>query len=509
MMALLLALIAVQDDIGSVAQRFMTAVDRPDYRDIKKEADRLAGFNSKKSVEILVKGYAILRDKEPELEKKATELNDKVARLTPNPPSTPIPQDQFDALKMAQADLEIASTKLTACVKGRPYLVEKIAEFTSADAIKEVIDVFSGHKDPALREAACNALRGNLTDAVETDINKAFLARLTKESDPVVKVGIIDGIVKRGIADANAIKEFRRCLKDPSWSIVFSSANALAELNDRESVREIIEALKTADGRLRQSLGNILRKLTGYAYGPDYDGWIAWFDKFGKDYVAGNYQKPEIKDEARGGTATFFGIPIVSKAVCFVCDRSGSMAEDAVWKRKTTTGGTGDLPPDLAAGPSGKRKIDVLKYELKMALYGLPDGTMFNMVFFNQSPKEWKDSLVQLNKSTRAEAFGYIDALQPEGATNIYDSTEMAYRWAEKKGKQKGIDTIMLMSDGFPNFGKFTTGPDVRNGIKELNQNRKLQIDTIFLGTQKDKPGADLLKEIAEDNFGRHVRYLD
>lgn len=509
MTVLLFALLAAQDDFATTVQRFMAAVDRPDFKDVEKESGKLVGFDSKKAVEVLIRGYSILAEKEPDFVKKVAEFTDRVEMLTPNPPTASIPKDQFDSLEAAKADLAKFQDRLSACVRGRPLLVEKIGEFTSPAAVKEVIDVFTGAREPALREAACNALRNNVAEAVEAEIDKAFLARLPKEGEPVVKVGIIDGIVKRKIADKGAIAEFRKCLKDPSWSVVFSAASALAALNDRESVREIIEALKTADGRLRQSLGGVLRDMTGYAYGPDYDGWVAWFDRFGKDFIAGNYQKPEIKDEAQGGTSTFFGIPIVSKAVCFVCDRSGSMAEDAVWKRSTATGGGSDLPPDLAAGPKGKRKIDVLKFELKMALYKLPDGTLFNLVFFNQNFKEWKDQPVRLDKKTREEAFAYVESIQPEGATNIYDSTEKAFTWAEKGKKQKGIDTVMLMSDGFPNYGKFTTGPDVRRGIKDLNQNRKLQIDTIFLGTQKDKPGADLLKEIAEDNFGRHVRYLD
>jgi hypothetical protein len=171
------------------------------------------------------------------------------------------------------------------------------------------------------------------------------------------------------------------------------------------------------------------------------------------------------------------------------------------------------LPSDLRQ-PSGTRKIDVARWQLKKVLYLMPQGAMFNIIFYNSGFDVFKSKMIRLSKSSRKEAYAFIDRLDPMGQTNIFDSVERAMAFAAgKRGKlaKNAPDTIYLLSDGLPNQGKFINVNDILREVKRLNNTLRMKINTIWVdkakqpGDTKTPSGEAWMRRLAEDNGGRFV----
>ena len=486
----------------------LTAVENCDGSTAERVAGDLARANDAAAVKALMRAIETARVKEPMVEKECDTWLKKVEQLTPDPPSTPIPTDQYNALMDAREKYGLALGQRRGLAKVRPAVLEALRAFTSAGAGEELIR-FLGSKDPEIREAALDGLRNVKGPEIDEEIEKTLVKKARSEKDPAVRAGMIDGIKARGIKTKDAIAAIRAGLLCSDWPVILSSALAVKEMDLRELAIDVIEAIKAKDGRLQFALNDVLRQMTGYNYDGDYEGWKAWHERFGEGFVAGDYQRPKASGQDAVASSTFYGVPIVSKALCFVLDRSGSMSEPAKWRRKGATGDTG--AGDLGA-PSGNRKIDIARFELKYALAKLPDGTIFNVIFYNQEFSVLFEKPQKLTAGSRRQAFDFIDALEPEGATNIYDSVEKGFTFgpASRAGARAlgEIDTIMLLSDGMPNHGKYTTPNDILQGVEDINRNVKIQIDTVYVGSTGGRdPGAQLLEDLAMRNHGRFVSF--
>lgn len=507
-----LALFCAQDS-KQLTVDLLTAVENCDGAGAERVARDLARANDAAAVKALMRGIETARIKEPMVATERDKWLKKVEQLTPDPPSTPIPTDQYNALMDARQKYGAAHAQVQGLGKVRPAILEALRKFTSAEAGEEMIR-YLGSKDPEIREAALDGLRNVKGADIDRKIEETLVKKAKSEKDPAVRAGMIDGIKTRRIKSKDAIAAIRGGLQCSDWPVVLSAALAVKEMDLRELVVDVIEALKGKDGRLQYALNDVLKQMTGYNYNGDYEGWKAWHERFGEDFVSGNYQRPPKSGDDAVASSTFYGVPIVSKAICFVLDRSGSMQEPAKWRRKVSTGdsGAGDL-----GEPKGDRKIDIARFELKYALSKLPDGTIFNVIFYNQEFSVLFEKPQKLTAGSRKQAYDFIDALEPEGATNIYDSVEKGFTFGPapraggngKAAKALGeIDTIMLLSDGMPNHGKYTTPNDILAGVEDINRNVKIQIDTVYVGSTGGRdPGAQLLEDLAKRNHGRFVSF--
>ena len=72
----------------------------------------------------------------------------------------------------------------------------------------------------------------------------------------------------------------------------------------------------------------------------------------------------------------------------------------------------------------------------------------------------------------------------------------------EAKNLEKGADTIMMMTDGAPNRGKFFTRNDlIIQEIRRMNEKRRIIIHTIGVGQHNQM----LLGGIAAANDGQYL----
>jgi hypothetical protein len=307
-------------------------------------------------------------------------------------------------------------------------------------------------------------------------------------------------------------------LKSDYWQVKYTAAmtlKAMGSKDGKDAIEPLIEALKAADGKLKHDLNDALVALTGVDKHGDAAAWKSWFDANKETVKAGGY-KPKPEEAAGKGQGdprgtTFYGIPVKSKNVIFILDRSGSMAEPSDWEipegEEVATGGASGGKSD---GPEvkkeGNRKIDIARWQLKRCLARLPDGIEFNLIFFNHEWTIMSEKMVKLGSGTRKQAFDFIDKLDPVGGTNVYDPTEKGFSFAGQGEKvlKGSVDTIFLLTDGMPNAGQVPNASDIVVKVRDMNKLKKLTINTVgVFGPAEADDGEKFLKQLADDSGGQ------
>ena len=186
----------------------------------------------------------------------------------------------------------------------------------------------------------------------------------------------------------------------------------------------------------------------------------------------------------------FFGEPVVSKRVAFVIDVSGSMA--------TALNG----PPSLRASamrrgkrrprPGVETRLDRVKTELLAVIEALPPEAKFNVHWFSTAVGTWRSELTAASADSKAQAKLRVQALAPDGATNLYDALAGAL-------SDREVDTVYLLSDGQPNRGRYTATRQILAGVRAQLGGRKVTIHTVSVG-----PRLGLLESLAKQFGGRY-----
>ena len=175
---------------------------------------------------------------------------------------------------------------------------------------------------------------------------------------------------------------------------------------------------------------------------------------------------------------TYYGSEVVSRRVAFVVDVSGSMSARV----------PGELPEDQRP-----TRLEVCQRELTNVVQGLAEGTVFNLIPFDNAASPRRERALPLGRADREAALGVFRGLKPGGGTNIYDPLELALL-------DPAVDTIYLLSDGAPGSGKFVRDDEILREVRKLNAVRRVAIHTISVGID-----SSLMKKLAEENGGRAV----
>lgn len=449
--------------------------------------------------------------------------------------TTASPEDKrkFDAFTAAQKEAAIVEREITEWRK----IVEQIESAlgnASGEQIAAIVQRL-GSSDWSFKASAAKAL----SLSKDPSADKALSEQLKKEKDATVRVALIDAITRRPSLTPDMIEVLSSLLadsKEKTWQVKWTIAKLAMQKNSKELIDPLITALEQDEeyGKLFYAIVDTLKQLTGVDKGSQPSAWRAWHKEH-QQGAAHIHQVPALafldpqetppqdkkQDPApeKKGFGTFFGVPITTKNVIFVIDHSGSMKEKSNWVPDTgpVTGGGGNNSQEK---PEGDLKIDIAKFELLKAIKALPDGAMINIIIFDHTLEAYNDTMVKLDKSSREKLNAYVKALQPLGATNIFDPMEKAMGMqagGKKKpdGKQStttkiddgSADTIFLLTDGKPNNGQITDPAAIRDKIKELNQFKKITINAIAVtGTDFTEADAEFLKAMAEENFGTFVK---
>lgn len=292
-----------------------------------------------------------------------------------------------------------------------------------------------------------------------------------------------------------AVRE--RLLEDKDWHVRAEAVKLLVHIRQKRCVEVLIDALAKEDGRMKNDVWRALVSLTGLKMDAYHKDWKDWWDRNRE-----TFELPEKKEgtELAGGPgqgvreedqATYYGRKIRSKKVTFLIDFSKSMMEEYI--------PPGVKGTQVKGNEEKVRKIDVAKRELIQALKKLQPDVLFNVFYFRDVPQPWKPSLQRASKENRKAAIEFIERGKPAGVTNIYDTLERAL--GDKK-----VDTIYLLTDGVPTAGKYKQGHlnEFKMAVAELNEHRKVSINTISFGDQTHAYKW-FLEVLAEENFGEYL----
>lgn len=227
----------------------------------------------------------------------------------------------------------------------------------------------------------------------------------------------------------------------------------------------------------------------------------------------------------------FYGVPLRgAQDVVFVLDRSGSMSEStrgvlgavpaasplAIMaalgiKASSSTNHAGVMlthSVNASSNPATwnplallsrvpmqvswqESKLDAAKAELIGTMMALPDGTRFNLVFFNEGVSSLSAQLVTMNPTTRFNTITFINGMAPAGTTAAVPALRQAY--------QSGPKRVVLLSDGLAN-----TGGDGNALLAEARMHMKTgtRFDTVGVGYDQD---AALMTTLASESGGMTV----
>ncbi|MCD4844401.1 MAG: VWA domain-containing protein [Methanosarcinales archaeon] len=164
------------------------------------------------------------------------------------------------------------------------------------------------------------------------------------------------------------------------------------------------------------------------------------------------------------------GTTALSKEIIFVVDKSGSMrGTKMVQVKQVFTGIITDLPPD----------------------------DYFNIIFFESDVITFRDSLMEANTQTKADAANFVNMLGAGGGTNINEALLQAVNMFEPDSKR--VPIIVFLTDGEPTNG--VTSPHViRDNVKNANK-ADVSIFTIAFGIE-DEENYDFLRALSLENYG-------
>ncbi|MBI3271819.1 MAG: HEAT repeat domain-containing protein [Planctomycetes bacterium] len=270
-------------------------------------------------------------------------------------------------------------------------------------------------------------------------------------------------------------------LDNANWHIRSAVIEALTALREAKAVPALIERVDKESGRLRAEVVSSLVSLTGQKLGGDGAAWKKWWKDHKEGFQVAEETGPAPPEEEH--KTTYYGVPIVTKQVCFVLDISGSMdTRDA--------GGASD-PKNPAAG---KNRLDVAKRELLDALERLGKEVAFNIIFFDDRMEPMQKRLEPATPEHKKKAKAFVERQRPRGETNIFDALELAL-------DDPDVDTVFLLSDGSPSAGRLTDPEDILGELRAMNRGRRVVLHAIAVGER-----SSFLEALARQNGGTYVQ---
>lgn len=486
MIPLILALLSGGDGLAEQKRALLEAVANTNDTKAAEAVAKISGHDSREAVEVLVSALAAVAKFTGSLEPERARLF-QTMEANAYDPETKKWRGSADRFKEAKARHDDLAAKLARLAAISGAAARGLAKMRSDAAVAEMLARLRSEPSPAIRASIAAGLAGAPAAA-------ELAAQLKKEKDPGVRVALLDAI-----RAPEAVEAITAALRDEFWQVRIAAAQALGALRIRETAAAIIEALSDSDGRVRSEMNAALMAITGVNKHGDPAAWKSWWERNGEAFLAGTY-KPEPAERAQGpGGTTFYGLPVNSRHVVFVIDRSGSMAGPAKWK-----------PEDVASGdapgipkPKGDRKIDIAKYELKKVLAMLPEGTEFNIVFFGTMPETFSDRMVVLTKDARRRANEYVDSIEIGGSTNVSGALDKGMGGLVEKLGKSGVDTVYLLTDGMPTSG-ITDPKELLEHVAGANRLRKIAIHTIAIEPSNDSER--LMKQLARENGGSYAK---
>lgn len=197
----------------------------------------------------------------------------------------------------------------------------------------------------------------------------------------------------------------------------------------------------------------------------------------------------------------FFGVPLDdAQDVVFVLDRSGSMslvstgfAGEAVGmsEGEAVLASLGGSLVNKVAGKPLPNKLEAAQQELIDTLRAMPDGTRFNVIFFDDELAVASPQMMVLGPHTRGDIEAFVLSIEPGGSTAAVPALDLAYALGARR--------VVLLSDGLANNGG--SGDDLLARARAA-MSYGVRFDTVGIGLDQD---ASLMQTLAAESGGMAV----
>lgn len=387
--------------------------------------------------------------------------------------------------------------------------LEKLKPLGTVDAAQALAAVLV---DPRCHWKAHAAALEMLGKAPEKPIHDWVTKAVASDPDARLRCLLCGVVASWGEEDA--VKGLVPLLRDKAPTVVAAAADVLSHVKKIDVVDALVAAIKDArDARAIDDLSTALRVLTGRAY-QDPGEWTSWWsaekEKFSFDAPASEPAKVETGGGLPKTTSDGSGLfdKVASEHVCFLIDNSGSMRIQGE-VLEATAGGAGTKTKDDPNSPDAKKKLCTRLEYVQKELVSVIDNQLskkasFNVMAFASDVVPWQKKLVPANDGNRTAAKSWVTALKPTSETNIYGALEAAFA-------DKEVDTIYLLTDGFPDFGRFIATDSIVGEVKKWNATRKVRIHCIcylvgegtkFKVIENKSMSKTFMKTLAEETGG-------
>ena len=321
----------------------------------------------------------------------------------------------------------------------------------------------------------------------------------------------LEGLVKR--------------LGDSRVEVVLAAIRWLGKAQSPKAVSALIKLLareeKRPHGRVYLDTKKVLEDTTGESLQLAAD----W-----KNYWSARQDGVPVKSSSSGRTtrlrkkpAEFFNIKIDSDRIVFILDVSSSMEkkDPRVIRKKKKRSRTKLRESQKGSTRVRKRKereeepkieeidpkkISVnrqrmyrVKKELKKTLERLPRSTRFTILTFSHELEFMGGTsrLLAATSTNKRKAKDFVDKMQPWGYTWTDTALSMAFK------EVKGVDTIILLTDGQPrrNDTELIPVESVYRRLVKMNRFRKVRIHTVGF-FQAGSNFKNFVRKVAADHDG-------
>ncbi|MBV8880825.1 MAG: VWA domain-containing protein, partial [Planctomycetaceae bacterium] len=389
-------------------------------------------------------------------------------------------------------------------------LLEAIGQFRTREAVGSVLKQAQASFNLRYRARLIEAL-GSIRTATSMSGLVEILQKATRE---VEALAAVRGLRSIGVPSPEVVVALTTALGSEHRQIRTTAAAALADMDCKDNTAAIIDALKGASGQTAWDLNESLKKLTGVDKHANADAWKEWWGRNRDAVLAGLYKADaQEKAGAAGSTTTFYGVPVISTAVAFVIDTSGSM-----WEPARYLPGKDDDGKTLGLKLAGNLKINVAQYELKKVLMKMPVDSTVALVFFDGAVRVQAGGPVRLTEAKRKTLIDLVDGIKvPGGMTNLWGAVTKAQAFAGDAAaptlKKDGIDTIYALTDGVPTVGVAEAGKFLKR-YGYLNRYLQVRVHTLQItvdpaakkpGEDEEKEAKPLLEGLAEEANGKFI----
>lgn len=264
-----------------------------------------------------------------------------------------------------------------------------------------------------------------------------------------------------------------------NYAFRFNLMRALMLMQHSDAVEFVSEQSDQLDGQLKFKIEQSLDEVTVEHFGGDRQRFDQWTEQrrkrrlFSEDGRSAGHL-PESLQRIEFGQPSYYGIAIRAQRLLFILDHSGSMK----------------------AYDGGQTRLDRAKAELIRAIEALPADTEFGILVYETKVNPWRAGLVTATSENKQRAVQYVRRLDYGDKTNTYDALRLALEFDDE------LESVFLLSDGEPTFGKLVAKPAILNDILHRNRFRHLTINTVGIAVENQTE--DFLKQLAEATDGEY-----